>query len=671
MSIGHALKHFCIVTLLSSICAIAQASDLDVVRKAFVEASACNYAPDDSVTARCIRFSEHGRANDVLLLQLYLSVHLPDNEIEELIASFDRKKGCWDDIDYAAQDRGRWPSTLHVTRMYALAKVYKAGNAKWKDSEELGSLLHQAMKWWFDNKPHCPNWWHNDIGVPKKMTAVLLMMRDELSQDEIAGGLKVLERSKFGRTGQNKVWLAANNLMKGMLTDDEALARKACGIMAEEIYITSAEGIQEDWSFHQHGAQNQLGNYGLAFAQDLAFWFRVLKGTEYDFDEGRKEIVANFVKNGLGECVWKGVMDPSYCGRQNFPDAGQGKGYALGITAINMAEAMPEYSKAFSNMALEIFQPETHDNTMLGGRYFHRSDCGVFRTASWYGSVRMHSERTIGFEFTNKENTLANFSADGAVMVMESGKEYENIFACWDWRKVPGVTAYEDGKPIKCDDSPAAKCNHSGHVFGQEGEDCMAATMELMRDSLHALKTVFFFEDCVLNLGCDIRSANPSFTGITTAVDQTLLETEVRSGKNWLHHGSRGYISVDGKELQYTAGPQSGKWDLIDPGYKDWNDEKEVFKCWFEHPTDRTDSYAYMILPQTDAKKTAKLAASIDKKGRKAVVRILRNDASCQAVLYKGKVSAVFHQPGTYTLGGRTFSVSEPSFVLQAGQNRP
>ena len=317
----------------------AEETGLADIRDSFVEASVVTYAPDAEVTRKFIEYSDYGRANDVLLLQLYMSVHLPDAEVRRLLDAFDWEQGCWTDIDYAAQDRGRWPATLHVTRMYALAKLYRYPGNEWEGSRELHKLLHSAMGWWFSNMPVCPNWWHNDIGVPKKMTSVLLMLMDELSREEIAGGLKVLERSKFGMTGQNKVWLAGNNLMKGLLVDDPALVAEAKRQIAEEIYVTDSEGIQEDWSFHQHGPQIQFGNYGLAYVDGISFWLRVLKGTEYAFSDEQVDIVSSLMKDGICWSVYRGVMDPSFCGRQNFIDGGTGKAYALAVAAQNMAAA--------------------------------------------------------------------------------------------------------------------------------------------------------------------------------------------------------------------------------------------------------------------------------------------------------------------------------------------
>ena len=105
------------------------------------------------------------------------------------------------------------------------------------------------------------------------------MIRGELSGPELEQGLRIIERSRFGRTGQNKVWLAGNNLMRGLLTDDEALVAEARDQIAEEIVVTDGEGIQDDWSFHQHGPQIQFGNYGLAYAEGLSFWLLICSRT--------------------------------------------------------------------------------------------------------------------------------------------------------------------------------------------------------------------------------------------------------------------------------------------------------------------------------------------------------------------------------------------------------
>ncbi|MCM1176338.1 MAG: heparinase II/III family protein [Clostridium sp.] len=637
----------------------AVSGDMEAARKSFIRTAVASYSPNEEVTDRFIAYSDYGRANDVLLLQLYMSVKLPDNEVMRLIGLFDRE-GFWKDIDYDDKTRGRWQPTLHLTRMYALAKHYADPDSGWYKDVRLHDILHKGIAWWGKKKPYCPNWWHNDIGAPKKLTAVLLMMYDELSDEEVEIGLKVLERSKFGRTGQNKAWLAGNNLMKGLLTNDEELVIKARDQIAEEIVITDEEGIQKDWSFHQHGPQIQFGNYGLAYAEGLSFWFRVLDGTPYMFTDGQRQILEKMILDGICMSVWNGVMDPSFCGRQVFINGGRGKAFSLSVAAQNMAALKGPSARTFKDVALNMLIPGSCPDKLAGPRYFWRSDCGIYRAADWYASIRMHSLRTIGFEYTNNENLLANFSADGALLLMQHGREYDNIFAYWDWRKIPGTTTYEDGKPIRCPFDDEGKKNRTGHVGGMTSGNVMCTTMEIERDGLHALKSNFFFDDLVVALGSDIRSSNPEITRITTSVDQNHLATEVKSGAFWAHHDGKGYVSLDGQELHVETGLQSGKWYLIDPFYKDRTEEGNVFKCYFEHDPSGTGHYAYALLPGRNAAQTSGFASS-------PTVEILRNDASCQAVAYKGTVCAVFHVPGEYRIGTDTYTVLDPSIYIVRG----
>lgn len=653
-------KSFFITALTFLAMATASASEttpLSYIREAFVKASTVSYAPDAELTDKFIRYSDYGRANDVLLLQLYMSVKLPDTEVNRLLGLFDMDGGFWTDIDYSDKTRGRWQPTLHLTRMYALAKHYADPESHWYKNKTIGLVLHKGIAFWGQAKPYCPNWWHNDIGAPKKLTSVMLMIYDELTEDEKAIGLKVLERSKFGRTGQNKVWLAGNNLMKGLLIDDPALVLEARNQIAEEIVVTDGEGIQKDWSFHQHGPQIQFGNYGLAYAEGLSFWFRVLDGTSYMFSDAQRQILENFFLEGLVWCVWDGMMDPSYCGRQVFPNAGRGKAFSLSVAAQNMAALDGPDSAKFRDIALSMLLPDSYENVLLGARYFDCSDCGIYRAKDWYASIRMHSERTIGFEYTNNENLLANFSADGALLLMQHGREYENIFAHWDWRMVPGTTTYEDGAPLKCSFDDEGKKNRSAHVGGLASDDVMFTTMELSRDGLHALKSDFFFDDIVVALGTDIRSSRKEISRVTTALDQTNLASEIESGKNWVSHDGRGYVSLDGAPIHSGKFEQEGKWDLIDPFYKDKWQKGEVFKCWFEHDPASVGSYAYALLPRRTAEETESFALDPD-------VEVLRNDARCQAVSYKGVICAVFHLPGEYVLKGERFFVVDPSLCM-------
>ena len=666
-----------VLTLAFSLAASAQETtdssilELRKVRDSFVSTTLGSYSPSPEVTERFLEYSDNGRASiDVLLMQLYLSVQLPSEEVERVMGLFDWEKGQWTDIDYTNMQRGEWDMTFHITRIYALAKSYKWPESKFYMSEELSRLLHKAIGWWFTAKPTNPNWWHNDIGVPKKLAAAMILLRDELSPEEIDGALYVLARSEFGRTGQNKAWLAGNQLMKALLIEDPALAREAVRQISEEIYVTDSEGIQKDWSYHQHGPMLQFGNYGLAYAEGISFWARVLNGTDYAFSEDQIEILENFILNGLCWTIWKGIMDPSACGRQLTRL--RGKAYACAVAMQNMAALGRPRSETFRNLALQDFQPELYGNQLTGATFFPSSDFGIFRTKDWYASIRMQSERTIGYEFTNAENLLAQFSADGTQLLMQSGDEYDDIYPYWDWRKLPGVTAYEDGKPLSTSDKQVDKQNNTSHVGGLIAGDALVSAMEVNRFGLHAFKASFFFPDIIVSLGSDIRREREDISRITTALDQNHLSGRVSSGNvrgaAWVHHRERGYVSLDGEPLKVETALQKGNWKNIAPCY-DRPDSGMVFKCYFEHDPFETDSYAYAVLPCTSVREVKAFARKYAKGNDESTPQVLCNTADIQAVSYRGSIYAVAHRAGDYTLAEnlRTAFPAPGIYVLKDG----
>ena len=608
---------------------------LEAVRASFRQATLIDHARSDAERQQFIAYSNHGEAAiDVLLMQLYLAVRLPEEEVAHVLSLF-RDDGTWSDVDYADFSRGGWKQTLHITRILALAKAYVNPEHPYYQNPELSRVLHAAIAWWTANKPVNPNWWHGEIGVPKKLAEALLLLRDELTPAEIAAARPVLDKAKFGRTGQNKVWLASINLMKGLLYDDPALVAEARKQMGEEIAVTEKEGIQRDGSFHQHGPQMQFGNYGLAFAENLSFWARVLKDTPYAFTQEQYDCLTLLVRDGLSWTVWEGFMDPSACGRQLHVDGLRGKGLTVAVTR--------------RNMGLDGYKP-------VGGRYYPCSDYGVYRTRGWFASVRMQSARTIGFEYTNKENLLANFSADGVLLLLQEGWEYDNIFPFWDWRMLPGVTAYEDGRPIKQAKDQAGTRNPSAHVAGTVDGSVMTTTMEVDRDGLHALKTNFFYPDLIVCLGAGIRRSRAEISRITTALDQNLLAGDVRTGGNWAWHHDRGYISLDGAQIEVSTALQEGSWEQMAPVYKGKEASGRVFKAWIEHDPAAVGSYAYAIRPCCSAGTFKRYARS-----RRLPV-VLLNTEQVQAVSYRDEIRAVIHVPGSYRIAGYEITATSPSF---------
>jgi hypothetical protein len=122
--------------------------------------------------------------------------------------------------------------------------------------------------------------------------------------------------------------------------------------------------------------------------------------------------------------------------------------------------------------------------------------------------------------------------------------------------------------------------------------------------------------------------------------------------------------------MNVTGELQRGLWDKIEPSFNGKWDEGKVFKCWFEHPMDKVDvgeaGYAYAIFPRAELEDVQSVAEKWVRKGQTKDFKVLCNDSKCQAVMYKGTLSAVFHEAGTYKLGADTITVSEPQIYIRS-----
>jgi chondroitin AC lyase len=115
------------------------------------------------------------------------------------------------------------------------------------------------------------------------MRDIMILLGDRLQGDRRTGALSIL--NQFGRTkaggGANTIWEAELGLDYGALTQDSTLMSQQSKLIAGEIHISTGEGIQSDYSFHQHGARLQQFHYGGAFLADTSCLGWKLHGTPW------------------------------------------------------------------------------------------------------------------------------------------------------------------------------------------------------------------------------------------------------------------------------------------------------------------------------------------------------------------------------------------------------
>jgi chondroitin AC lyase len=520
------------------------------------------------------------------------------------------------------------------------------------------------MNYWLENDFQCPNWWYPEIGVPLALAPTLILMEDELSKEQMAKGIKILDRAKIGMTGQNKVWLSGNVLLKALLLRDVDMIRDAAHSIQKELKVSMGEGIQPDGSFHQHGPQIQFGNYGLAYLGDMIKWIRMLRNTPFYFDESKMNILRNYLIDGQQWITWKNQMDISACGRELFVNAQRGIARNLSDDFRQMETLDPANAETYKNAG--------QYETLSGNRHFWRSDFQVQRTPNYYFSVKMCSDRVIGAESCNSENIRGYYLGDGATYLYQSGKEYENIFPFWDWKKIPGTTTQQDDKelPVLTASGYRIQSNFVGGVSnGKSG----IVVMDYNRDGVSAKKAWFIFNDQVICLGAGISSS----TGIpvTTSVNQSFLnggvlvktksekilpaESSEALSPKWILHDQTGYFFPEGGNLKLETKTVTGSWNRVFSKYKDEPIQAGIFKLWFEHganPSGKT--YAYCLVPRADKIKMQKLEA-------KPSFRILKNGTDVQAVISSDQKwrGIIFYQAGKSELMGG-IETDQPCVVM-------
>jgi chondroitin AC lyase len=591
-----------------------------------------------------------------------LDVEIDEDNIDLLLESL-TDNGQWPGIDYEDKTRGAWSARNHLRNLVDITIAYQSNESKSYRKDEVSEKVQQALNLWLENDFLNPNWWHPDIGTPMMIAPVMVMLEAELSEEQMEMGYVILERSKMGKTGQNKVWLAGNVLFTSLLKKDIDTIKLASQAIREELVVSMKEGVQPDWSYHQHGPQIQFGNYGLSYVKDMIKWISILRNTAFQFDEKKVSILRDYVLNGQQWIIWKNQLDISACGRQLFIDSPELKAANLSSQFTRMETLDPEFAKAY--------QKANQYETLSGHKHFWRSDFQVWRNPDYYFSVKMCSERVIGAESCNSENIQGYYMGDGATFLYQSGEEYRNIFPFLDWKKIPGTTTMQDNDTLPVLTARGYRIE-SNFVGGVSDGEIGVAALDYNRNGLKARKSWFMFDRKIICLGAGI-SSNTGLT-VTTGINQSFLNGEATlkiggqisgvTGKqslkspSWILHDNLGYIFPEGGNLALQAKKTEGSWNWVARRYPDERMEAEVFKMWFDHGKNPAGvSYQYILVPGADKEQLESLDKDLPFE--------ISNGKNIQAVISKDETLAgiVFYRAGKLD-GDFGIEVNSPCIMM-------
>lgn len=598
-------------------------------------------------------------------------------------------EGSWPDVDYRDGQLGE-DACQHLRRTFSMVLAWrKPGHSLYQDGA-LFKGIACAVSFWIHRDVQARNIFFHGHEYQNQLGDILLLMRDALAPECLLAAKLLMERAwntKGHWTGHNLVWRCEATVKRCVLFREPDLLDEAVRRMkAEQLKITTEEGIQCDFSFHQHGSQLHNGAYGLGFQEDMPWWIGLLEGTPWAFSKADIHLLGNLILEGTQWMTRGAWLDYACIGRQ----AGSARSHTRGLAVARLCQRMRRFDPERYDAYRDCIDAIEGRKTLYGNRAFWRSDFMAHHRAKFCASVKMHSQRVVGFEIVPESpwGKRDFHRSDGVMYLIRHGEEHAgNAFAVRNWRHLPGTTCEQAEGPFPWQDRYAIfygltnfACAASDGTYGVAGYDFAKRAGQRDDDppTVAAQKAWFCFDDEIVCLGAGIAGYRDF--PIHTTLNHCRLMGNIEAGWNrgrretfglgnhkaldtpgWVLHDGIGYVLPLPDRVHVSAERMSGSMrNLYEFGLEDVLHE-DMFCLWIDHGIRPNGAdYVYVAVPGVDAAALAAYAAQ-------PAVRILSNTPSLQAVRHDvlGVSGAVFYEPGRVRLTPKLeIAVDRPCVAL-------
>lgn len=586
---------------------------------------------------------------------------IPDHDtgLESIISSIGQGSQ-WDDIDYSHKHPSGWQLSTHLQRVRRMSLAWTDPESPRYQDPSLKKSIDATLDHWLENRYQNPNWWHNEIGVPRLMQDIIVLLRKHLTPPQFEQAMEILAQHNVRGTGANLVWSADLGLHYGALSGNVDMIRKCSDLISNEIRVTTKEGIQPDYSYHQHGPRLQTYHYGSAFLRENIKLAWELRGTPWAFAGEKTDILLDFVLKGWqwmarGSYTVPGTIDRAVSRMGNLRNAD------LRAMMPYLLELKPQHAGALDAMK------ERQDGAgkpLEGFKHFPYSDFSAYHRPDFSFFLKTISVRTRFTESINRENLKGRLLNSGDAYFVRDGMEYYDLMPVWDWEHLPGVTTFPGGV--------TKQKNFTGGVTaGKSGFTVMLMHAEKDAQQLSVRKFWASHGDLVVCLMADLQSANVD--SIYTTLDQCRWRTDVFSNMHanvleesihdlqnvrWIHHAGFAYIPLSPANVALHLTAPTGSWQSINQSGSDETITEKVFMPVFRHDASST-SAAYFVASCSRPEDAKKLAA-------KPGFTVIRNDKGCQSVRFRDGtwMTAFFEQGSVAGSKRQTLSADRPSLVV-------
>lgn len=122
-----------------------------------------------------------------------------DEAVEKILSDFDGEK--WPYIHYEDVSREGFDNTIHLNHLLRMAVAYKSSVSNYFNDKNILKTIIKGLKFWCDHDFIGENWWNNQIGTPRTLVRIMLVVGDELPQKLILKSQKIIGRADITKGG--------------------------------------------------------------------------------------------------------------------------------------------------------------------------------------------------------------------------------------------------------------------------------------------------------------------------------------------------------------------------------------------------------------------------------------------------------------------------------------
>lgn len=597
----------------------------------------------DTVLARAERYVRHVN---------------PLTDVKKFMDEFN-EKNRWPDIDYNGRKTAGWELAEHLQRVRSMAVSWTDPHSPMYKNAKLKTTIDSALTLWFRNRYQNSNWWHNMIGIPRVMQDIIVVLRRHFTADQFKQAMEILGQHEVIGTGANLVWTADLGLHYGALSRDIEMIKKCSDLISNEISTTKAQGIQPDYSYHQHGARLQTYHYGGAFLRENVKLAWELRDTPWSFPQEKVDILVNFVLHGWqwmarGIHTVPGTIDRSVSREDALQNAD------LRNMIPFLTQLRPGKSDAFE--ALSARQDGSIPQ-LTGFKHYPYSDFTAYHHQDFSFFLKTVSLRTRFSENINHENLKGYLLNTGDTYYVRDGMEYFNLMPVWNWEYLPGITHRSGAKPKQ-------QAFTGGVSDGKSGLTAMHCLEEKDRQSLTVKKIWANHGNAVVCLMADLHEQTDSLytvfdqcrwrADVTVNSPGNALNEGVHELKNvaWIYHAGFAYMPLSPANIELHLTTATGTWSSINRSGSDRLIREKVFMPVLRHKNNDS-AIGYVVASYGSAEEALKSS-------RTPAWEVIQNNAQCQSVRFRdGTFMAAFHEAASVKLTSKRYvSVDRPCLLL-------